>query len=116
MGAAWSFDMHAAPRGSYDVLPAGKDGNGARKVFRKDMIIAAGRCGAVAVSYFIPEERRWSMFTAEHPPIAWMPFTGEVIEIVDGKPKSVIRLPAHPTMAESWFGKLMRERREAVAA
>lgn len=116
-GAAWNLDMHAAPRGSYDVLPAGKDGKGARKQFRRETIIAAGACGVVNLSHYIPEERRWSMYDASTPPIAWMPYSGpEVVIGDDGKARSVVRLPAHPTASESWFQKLLRERRQAVAA
>jgi hypothetical protein len=102
----WSFDMSRAPRGSYDVLPAGKDKRGARKQFRPDIIIVAGACGTVTLSHFIPDARRWEMFTRDVGPIAWMPYDPKFVE-VDGEQKRA-PLPAHPTMKTGWFEDMMR--------
>lgn len=108
---AWSHDMAKAPRGKYRVIPSGPTAKGARKVFERAEIIAASACGVVCLSYYIPEQRRWCMFDADHPPIAWMPYAGpETVVGDDGKARKVVRLPAHPTMAESWFKRLLRER------
>lgn len=49
-GSVWNFDIDAAPRGQ---------------------IIAAGSKGVVTVSKWIEKEARWSMFSADHPPLAW---------------------------------------------
>lgn len=106
----WSFDMTKAPRGSYDVRAATK-GKGHVKTFQRESIIAASACGVVTLSYYMPDEKRWCMFDAAHPPIAWMPYAGpETVVGDDGKARKVVRLPAHPTMAESWFKRQLRER------
>jgi hypothetical protein len=111
----WSFDMHSAPRGSYDVLPAGKDGKGARKQFQREIIITASACGVVTLSYYMPDERRFSMYTAERPPIAWMTYAGpETVIGEDGKARKVVVLPKHPTKATSWFDDLLASRRRAA--
>lgn len=109
----WSFDMAKAPRGSYDVIPAGPKASGARKVFRPDTVILASACGVVTVSHYLPEERRWNMFTRDVGPIAWMPITGMLTETVGGKPKQV--LPAHPTLAEGRQSSARHQRRAAEA-
>lgn len=108
----WCFDISAAPRGSYDVIPAGKNGGASRKVFRPERIIAASACGAVCVSYWNDAAKRWSMFATGQSPIAWMPFAGPR-QVVDakGKTRHVIDFPPHPTMTESWFATFMRERK-----
>lgn len=99
----WNHDIAAAPRGRY-VLRASSNGKGHVKTYERVEIIAASACGAVNVSYYIPDERRWSMYTADHPPIAWMPYGGpETVVGEDGKARKVVRLPAHPTKATSWF-------------
>lgn len=109
----WSHDMAKAPRGSYDVRAAVK-GKGHVKTFQREPIIAASACGVVTVSYYIPEQRRFSMFTADAGPVAWMPYAGpETVVGDDGKARKVVRLPDHPTMAESWFQRQLRERRAA---
>lgn len=111
--AEWSFDMAKAPRGKYRVIAAGREGLGARKVFERQQIVAASSCGVVTVSYWIDDQKRWSMFTHEHPPIAWAPYTGARLVEEGGETRKVVDLPAHPTMAESWFQGLLRERRAA---
>lgn len=100
----WSFDMSKAPRGKYRVIPSGPNAKGARRVFERAEIIAASACGIVTVSYFIPEERRFNMFTADSGPIAWMPYDGRKMTGKGATP------PAHPTMAESWVQRALRER------
>lgn len=97
----WSFDIAAAPRGSYS-LRAASNGKGHVKTFVREQIIAASACGVVNLSHYIPEEKRWCMYDAAHPPIAWMPWDGEKLTGKDANP------PAHPTMATSWFRDLLR--------
>jgi len=111
---AWSFDMSKAPRGRYRVLAAGRDGQGARKVFERQQIIAASSCGVVTISYWIDDQKRWSMFTRENPPIAWAPYDGPRLVVDAGKARKVHDLPSHPTMQESWFQRHLRERRAAA--
>lgn len=114
--AEWSFDMSKAPRGNYRVV-ALSNGKGTRRVFEPAEIIVAGACGTVTVAKWLDDQKRFNMFTAEVSPIAWMPYAGPRA-YVDGKGKTryAIDLPAHPTMAESWFAKALREKRDQVAA
>lgn len=107
----WNHDMAKAPRGTFRVVPAGKDAKSARKVFERAEIIIAGKCGVVCVSYFIPDEKRWNMLAAGEQPVAWLPVTEMRTEMVDGKTRQV--LPAHPTMATSWFADMLAARRAA---
>lgn len=110
----WHHDMSTAPRGKFRLQPTGK-GNGTRKVLERAEIVVAGACGVVAISYWIDAERRWSMFTSEVPPIAWMK-KPEPVEVMgrDGKPRLATVLPAHPTMAESWFQDWLSKLRAAA--
>lgn len=109
----WSFDMAKAPRGKIRLIAT--RGTGTRKIAEPAQIIAASACGIVTISQWIEDEKRWSMFTPDAPPIAWMPHTGpETVVGEDGKARKVVRLPAHPTMATSWFSDLMAERRVAA--
>lgn len=111
--AEWNHDIAKAPRGNYRLV-AGPKGKGDRKVFEPERIIVASRCGVVTVSYWLPEQKRWSMFTAEAGPIAWMQWDGPKIVIgEDGKERRVLDLPPHPTKATSWFQDRLAERRVA---
>lgn len=111
--AEWNHDMGKAPRGRYRLIPSGK-GTGTPKVFEPQRIVVAGRCGTVTISYWIDADKRWNMFTAETPPIAWMEYAGPR-QYVDakGKTRSALDLPPHPTMQTSWFDDLMASRRAA---
>lgn len=111
---SWSFDVTKAPRGRFRVVPLGT-GKGTRRVFEPADIIVAGACGTVTVAHWLDDEKRWNMFTAERPPIAWMPYAGPRAYVDDkGKTRYAIDLPAHPTIAEPWFATFMRERGNAV--
>jgi hypothetical protein len=113
----WSFDMAKAPRGKFRVVASGKDGNGTRKVPELVTIIAASACGVVTLTRWLDGEKRWDMFTAEVPPIAWMPYDPARTRIVkarNGKDTPVPDLPPHPTVAEPWFTTFMREVGNAV--
>ena len=71
----WHTDISAAPRGK--MVPTTvktKDGFKPSEKFKPDVIIAAGGCGVVTKSYWIPDEERWCMFTKDVPPVAWMPW------------------------------------------
>jgi hypothetical protein len=112
MDGAWNFDMSKAPKGSYRIISAGGKANATRRVFEPADIIVAGRCGTVTVAHWLDDQKRFNMFTAEHPPIAWMPYAGPRAYVDDkGRTRYAIDLPAHPAMAESWFETFMRERK-----
>lgn len=109
----WSTDMSKAPRGRFRVVVMA-NGKGTRRVFEPAEIVVAGACGVVTVSHWLDDEKRFSMFTAERPPIAWRPYAGPRVITENGKTRHVVDLPAHPTMSESWFSRLLRERRAAA--
>jgi hypothetical protein len=112
---AWNHDISKAPRGVLRIVPAGKTGT--RKVMVPTEIIAASACGVVCVTRWLDDAKRWDLFTREAGPIAWMPYAGPRTYVDDkGKTRYAVDLPAHPTMAESWFAKLLREQRGLVAA
>lgn len=104
----WSFDMAKAPRGGFRIISL-PNGKGTRRVFEAADIIVAGRCGTVTVAHWLDDEKRFNMFSADVPPIAWMPLDGMLTEVVDGKERRV--LPDHPTVTESWFSAFLRERK-----
>lgn len=113
----WNFNMAEAPRGNTRIVASGKDST--REVHDRTIIIAAGACGTVTLSYWIDAWRRWNMFNSEPGPIAWMLYDASHTKIVisrTGKKTAVPDLPPHPTMAESWFAKALREKREGEAA
>lgn len=71
MSDEWNFNMSEAPRGHTETRMAkGKP----YEAFVPDRIIAAGSGDTVTVSQWLPKGERWEMFTAEVPPIAWMPW------------------------------------------
>lgn len=112
--ADWNFDMSKAPRGKYRVVALAND-KGTRKVWESAEIIVAGACGTVTVAHWLDDLKRFNMFTAEVPPIAWMPHAGPRAYVdAKGKTRYAIDLPAHPTMSENWFTTFMRERGNAV--
>lgn len=71
----WNFDMGKAPRGSVRTVSRtiGKNTVEAEE-FIPDMIIAAGDCGVVTASRWLPKEGRWNMFAKAEQPLAWMPW------------------------------------------
>jgi hypothetical protein len=82
----WNFDISAAPTGGERTI-TGKVGGSRdyeRKSHIKEHIFAAGTGGVVTVSYWIPDQGRWNMFTKAVPPMAWRTY-------VEGAP-----LPRHP--------------------
>lgn len=71
----WNFDMSAATRGKMTKIKRVIGRQEAEvEVFAPDLIIAAGRCGVVTVSRWLPKAGRWCMFTKDAPPVAWQPF------------------------------------------
>jgi hypothetical protein len=107
----WSTDITKAPRGRYRIV-ALANGKGTRKVFEPVEIITASACGVVTVSRWLDDEKRFDMFTAEVPPIAWQPFNGRRAYVdAKGKTRYAVDLPPHPTVAEPWFDTFMRERK-----
>ena len=62
-------DMDTAPKGEWVEQPAGKDGT--RMVHVPKRIIALMSNGDWTVSYWVPKDERWCMFTKGTPPVAW---------------------------------------------
>lgn len=111
----WSTDISKAPRGHYDVVPAGPDKTASRRVFKPEPIIAASACGVVCLTYWIDSELRWNMFAAGQQPIAWQSYPGPRAYVDDkGRTRYAVDLPPHPTVAEPWFTTFMREIGNAV--
>jgi hypothetical protein len=71
----WNFNMDEAPRGRTVSVTRqiGKNVVVGEEFFF-DYIIAAGNDRVVALSRWLPKEGRWSMFTKDTPPVAWMPW------------------------------------------
>lgn len=82
----WDFDINAAPKGGEKVMTGRVAGTRdyERRVHVRERIFAAGTGGVVTVSYWIPDQERWNMFTKAVPPMAWRSY-------VEGAP-----LPRHP--------------------
>lgn len=107
----WNLDMSRAPRGKVRLVATAK-AKSTRKVPEPVTIIAASACGVVTLTRWLDDEKRFDMFTAEVPPIAWQPFNGRRAYVDDkGRTRYAVDLPAHPTMPESWFTTFMRERK-----
>lgn len=71
----WNFDLTQAPRGK--MVPTTvktKDGVKPSEKYQSEYIIAAGKCGVVTKSYWIPNEQRWCMFARGEEPDAWQPW------------------------------------------
>lgn len=112
----WNTNMAAAPRGKVRLVATGK-GKSTRKVPEPVTIIAASACGVVTLTRWLDGEKRWDMFTAEVPPIAWRPYPGPRACVdAKGKTRYAVDLPPHPTVAEPWFTTFMREVGSAVPA
>ena len=82
----WDFDIGAAPTGAEKLISGRVAGSREyeRRLHVRERIFAAGNGGVVTVSYWIPEQGRWNMFTKAVPPMAWRPYE-------EGAP-----LPRHP--------------------
>jgi hypothetical protein len=71
----WNFNMDDAPRGHFQDVTRQVGKNVVCSVVHvPERIIAAGNEGVVTVSRWLDAEKRWEMFTAEVPPLAWMPW------------------------------------------
>lgn len=75
MSDRWNYDMNAAPRGQCETVTRKVGKNEVTvEVYRPVRIIAGGACGTVTGSEWNPKRNAWSMFSADVPPIAWMPW------------------------------------------
>lgn len=98
----WDHDISRAPRGRYVIETRRiKDGKTAdHRVFERDVIWLASKCGKVMRSYYLPEEKRWCMFSASEKPVAWMAYdeARDAYEVEEnGKTVTRYRCPlAHP--------------------
>lgn len=72
---AWNFDISQAPKGHWVEADATRKGQPVKvKTYKHVRIIAAGKCGVVTLSKWLPDSSRWEMFNEDSPPIAWMPW------------------------------------------
>lgn len=98
----WNTDISRAPHGHYDVQTRRvKDGKTAdHRVFNREIVWTASSCGKVMRSYYLPEERRWCMYSHLENPVAWIEFdeARDRVEITEGKVTRIeYRCPlAHP--------------------
>lgn len=107
----WNTELSKAPRGHYRITAISNGKGSTRKVPEPVTIVAASACGMVCLTRWLDDEKRWNMFTAEVPPIAWQPYPGPRAYVDDkGRTRYALDLPAHPTLPESWFATFMRER------
>lgn len=102
--------MSKAPKGSFRIISSGGNASATRRVFEPADIIVAGRHGTVTVAHWMDDEKRFNMFSAEHPPIAWQPYAGPRAYVDDkGKTRYAVDLPPHPNGDEPWLATFMRE-------
>jgi len=72
---SWNYDMTTAPRGGFEKTTriVGKN-EVTVEIYRPVRVIVGGKCGTVTASEWNPKRNAWSMFSADVPPIAWMPW------------------------------------------
>ena len=72
----WNFNMDEAPRGTVRSVTrkSGKNTVTIEEHVPERIIAAIGDGQGVTVSYWIPKDQRWNMFTKSVGPIAWMPW------------------------------------------
>lgn len=72
---SWNLDISQAPKGEWRKTQREIRGRVAEwEYYHAPRIIAAGNGGVVTVSQWNPKRGAWSMFTADCPPLAWMPW------------------------------------------
>ena len=74
---SWNFNMDEAPRGEEREVRRTVGNRKEESVWTEHIpvqIIAAGSCGVVTLSRWLPVEERWNMFTKASPPVAWQPW------------------------------------------
>lgn len=74
---SWNFNMDEAPRGAEREVRRMVGNPPVERVWTEHVpvqIIAAGSCGVVTLSRWLPLEERWNMFTKTTPPVAWQPW------------------------------------------
>lgn len=71
----WNFDISTCPKGS-NLKESREVGGRVADImcFRPFYVWAAGDCGVVTKSYIENGGDKFSMFSKDHPPIAWQPF------------------------------------------
>ena len=70
----WNFDLSQAPKGTTKTYASVMKGRElTREVHVPTYILAAGNDGVVTLSYWNEKYQKWSMFTKDVPPLAWMP-------------------------------------------
>jgi hypothetical protein len=70
--------IETAPKGSYKEVAVGK--GGVRDHYEPEYILVPTSDGKVTISYWVPDQERWCMFTKKHPPKWWMPLPEPPVE------------------------------------
>ena len=71
----WNFNMDEAPKGHYETQETVLKGKTVtREVHIPEKFIAAGKCGVVTISRWLPKQNMWNMFGEKETPIAWQPW------------------------------------------
>lgn len=69
----WNFNIEEAPKGrTVERAVTTEKGKVPYEAFERENVILASKCGKVTVSYWIPDENRWCMFSKHEAPVAWM--------------------------------------------
>ena len=80
----WNSNMDEAPRNGTKIIHIGKQQT-PHVIYTKNPLFGLSSIGEVVLTYWIPQQRRWSGFTEENPPVAWC------------------AVPEHPLIAERWL-------------
>ncbi len=65
--------IETAPKGTTKTVPVGNKG-GERVIHVPAYVLVPTSAGDITMSYWIPDQQRWNMFAAKHPPTHWWDF------------------------------------------
>ncbi len=65
--------IETAPKGKTRKAPVGNKG-GERIIYDPDYILVPTSSGEITLSCWLPDQQRWNMFSAKHPPTHWWDF------------------------------------------
>lgn len=63
--------IESAPKGNYKNVKCGKGWE--KEVHEPVYVLVPTSDGKITMSYWVPSQERWSMFTKKKPPTHWMP-------------------------------------------
>lgn len=98
----WDTNISRAPHGRYRIVSKKtvKGGTSDTRLFERQVIWTASKCGKVTRSYYIPDQKRWCMYAAGEEPVAWLAHVEarDAYEVEEnGKTVTRYRCPlAHP--------------------